>query len=152
MSSQHSIIVFKVRPKSLQKLDFLAIYLLIAGTYTPFALITLRRAGGWVIFGLAWGLAILGICLELLPHKSNRVVSLILYLIMGWVILIAIRPLIQTLGVAGFCLLLLGGMAYTVGVFFYVNDERIRHFHGIWHICVLAGSTIQYFAVLYYVL
>ena len=138
--------------KVFQKLDFLAIYLLIAGTYTPFALITLKGAGGWVIFGLVWGLAILGICLELLPHKSNRVVSLIFYLIMGWVILIAIRPLIQTLGVAGFCLLLLGGMAYTVGVFFYVNDERIRHFHGIWHMCVLAGSTIQYFAVLYYVL
>ena len=92
--------------KVFQKLDFLAIYLLIAGTYTPFALITLRGAGGWVIFGLVWGLAILGICLELLPHKSNRFVSLIFYLIMGWVILIAIRPLIQTLGVAGFSLLL----------------------------------------------
>lgn len=135
-----------------QKLDFLAIYLLIAGTYTPFALITLRENWGWVIFGIVWGLAILGILLEVLPHKNKRNVSLILYLSMGWVILIAIKPLIHFLGVAGFCWLLLGGTAYTFGVIFYVYDERVRHFHGIWHVCVLAGSTIQYFTVLYYVL
>ena len=71
---------------------------------------------------------------------------------MGWVIMIAIKPLIQALGVAGFCWLLLGGMFYTVGVIFYIYDERVKHFHGIWHICVLAGSTIQYFTVFYYVL
>lgn len=135
-----------------QKLDFLAIYLLIAGSYTPFALITLRENWGWVIFSLAWGLAILGIILEVLPHKNKRIISLILYLSMGWVILIAIKPLIQFLGVPGFCWLLLGGSVYTFGVFFYVHDERVRHFHGIWHLCVLAGSTIQYFTILYYVL
>ena len=135
-----------------QKLDFLAIYLLIAGTYTPFALITLREDWGWVIFGLVWGLAVLGIILELLPHKSNRIISLVIYLTMGWVIIIAIKPLIQVLGLAGFSWLLLGGLFYTGGVIFYVYEERVRHFHGIWHMCVLAGSTIQYFTVLYYVL
>jgi len=135
-----------------QKLDFLAIYLLIAGTYTPFALITLGEVWGWLIFGLVWGLAILGIFLELLPHRENRIISLVIYLTMGWVIMIAIKPLIQALGVAGFCWLLLGGMFYTVGVIFYIYDERVKHFHGIWHICVLAGSTIQYFTVFYYVL
>ncbi len=135
-----------------QKLDFLAIYLLIAGTYTPFAIITLRDTWGWLIFGLVWGLAVLGIFLELLMHKNNRLISLALYLIMGWVIIIAIKPLIQAIGIQGFGLLLLGGMFYTIGVFFYVNDERVKHFHGIWHLCVLAGSTIQYFTIFFYVL
>ena len=135
-----------------QKLDHLAIYLLIAGTYTPFALITLGKTWGWVIFGLVWGLAILGIILELLPQKSNRLIPLIIYLTMGWLIIIAIKPLIQALGMVGFGWLLLGGLAYTFGVIFYVYDERVRHFHGIWHLFVLAGSTIQYFTVYYYVL
>jgi len=156
-----------------QKLDHLAIYLLIAGTYTPFALITLGKTWGWVIFGLVWGLAILGIILELLPQKSNRLIPLIIYLTMGWLIIIAIKPLIQalgmvgfgwlllgglikpliqTLGMVGFGWLLFGGLAYTFGVIFYVYDERVKHFHGIWHLFVLAGSTIQYFTVFYYVL
>jgi len=135
-----------------QKLDFLAIYLLIAGTYTPFALITLKEGWGWAIFGLVWGLAALGIFLELLPRKGNRMRSLVIYLTMGWVIIIAIKPLIQALGVAGFSWLLLGGMFYTFGVIFYINDEQVKHFHGIWHLCVLAGSSIQYFTVFYYVL
>ena len=135
-----------------QKLDHLAIYLLIAGTYTPFALITLGKTWGWVIFGLVWGLAILGIILELLPQKSNRLIPLIIYLTMGWLIIIAIKPLIQALGMVGFGWLLLGGLAYTFGVIFYVYDERVRHFHGIWHLFVLAGSTIQYFTVYNYVL
>jgi len=135
-----------------QKLDFLSIYLLIAGTYTPLTLIALRGALGWFICGLVWGLAILGIFLELLPHKENRIISLVIYLIMGWVIVIAIKPLIQTLGMAGFSWLLLGGIFYTIGVIFYVYDEQFKYFHGIWHICVLAGSTLQYFTVFYYVL
>ncbi len=135
-----------------QKLDHLAIYLLIAGTYTPFALITLGKTWGWVIFGLVWGLAILGIILDLLPQKSNRLIPLIVYLTMGWIIIIAIKPLIHALGMVGFGWLLLGGLAYTFGVIFYIYDERVRHFHGIWHLFVLAGSTIQYFTVYYYVL
>jgi hemolysin III len=135
-----------------QKLDFLAIYLLIAGTYTPFSLITLREDLGWIIFGLVWGLAILGIMLELFQNKNNRTISIVIYLVMGWVIIIAIKPLIHALGITGFGWLLLGGLFYTFGVFFYVYEERVKHFHGIWHLCVLAGSTIQYFTVFYYVL
>jgi hemolysin III len=135
-----------------QKLDFLAIYLLIAGTYTPFSLITLREDLGWIIFGLVWGLAILGIMLELFQNKKNRTISIVIYLVMGWVIIIAIKPLIHALGITGFGWLLLGGLFYTFGVFFYVYEERVKHFHGIWHLCVLAGSTIQYFTVFYYVL
>jgi hemolysin III len=135
-----------------QQLDYLAIYLLIAGTYTPFTLITLGEAWGWVVFCLVWGLAILGIILELLLQKSNRLIPLIIYLTMGWIIIIAIKPLVQALGMVGFGWLLLGGLAYTFGVIFYVYDEKVRHFHGIWHLFVLAGSTIQYFTVYYYVL
>lgn len=135
-----------------QILDHLAIYLLIAGTYTPFALVTIGEIWGWVIFSLVWGLAILGIILEIFPPKNSRLIPLIIYLTMGWIIIIAIKPLIQALGMAGFGWLLLGGFAYTFGVIFYVYDKRVRHFHGIWHLFVLAGSTIQYFTVFYYVL
>lgn len=135
-----------------QKLDFLAIYLLIAGTYTPLTLIALREDWGWAIFCFVWGLAVLGIFLELLSHKDNRIRSLVIYLTMGWVIILDIKPLIQALSMAGFSWLLLGGMFYTFGVIFYIYDERVKHFHGIWHLCVLAGSTIQYFTVFYYVL
>jgi len=135
-----------------QKLDFLAIYLLIAGTYTPFSLISLRDSVGWLIFGLVWGLAIIGIILELSQHKENRTISIVTYLVMGWLIILAVKPLIQALGISGFGWLLLGGLFYTFGVFFYVYEERGKYFHGIWHLCVLAGSTIQYFTVFHYVL
>jgi hemolysin III len=135
-----------------QKLDFFAIYLLIAGTYTPLTLIALKEDWGWAIFCLVWGLAVLGIFLELLSHKGNRVRSLVIYLIMGWVIIIDIKPLIQALGMAGFGWLLLGGMFYTIGVIFYIYDEQVNYFHGIWHLCVLAGSTTQYFTIFFYVL
>ena len=135
-----------------QKFDFFAIYLLIAGTYTPLSLIALREGLGWIIFSVVWGLAILGIIQELFQHNKNRTRSIVIYLVMGWTILIAIKPLIHAIGIAGFSWLLLGGFFYTFGVYFYVNDERVKHFHGIWHLCVLAGSSAQYFTVLYYVL
>ncbi len=135
-----------------QKLDHYAIYLLIAGTYTPFALISLEKTLGWVIFGVVWGLAVFGIILELTLKRSNRLIPLIIYLTMGWIIIVAIKPFIQALGMAGFGWLLLGGLAYTFGVIFYVYDERFQHFHGIWHLFVLAGSTIQYFTIFYYIL
>ncbi len=138
--------------KVFQKLDYFAIYLLIAGTYTPFVLVTLGEGLGWGIFCIVWSLAIFGILWELFSHKESRLVPLIIYLVMGWMIIIAIKPLIQSLSMAGFGWLLLGGLAYTFGVIFYVYDEQVRHFHGIWHLFVLAGSTIQYFTVLYYVL
>ena len=135
-----------------QKLDFLAIYCLIAGTYTPFSLITLREHGGWAILSLVWGLAILGIYLEFQSDNGNRIRSLFIYLIMGWVILLAVKPLLQALGWAGFSWLLLGGLFYTLGIVFYVYDSKVKHFHGLWHLCVLAGSGAQYVAVYFFVL
>jgi hemolysin III len=135
-----------------QKLDFLAIYLLIAGTYTPFSLITLKESGGWIILSLVWTLAILGIYWEFKPHSGNRVRPLFLYLIMGWVILLAVKPLQQALGWGGFSWLLVGGLFYTLGIVFYVFDDKVTHFHGIWHLCVLAGSATQFITVYYFVL
>ena len=135
-----------------QKLDFLAIYLLIAGTYTPFSLITLRDNGGLIILSLVWALAVLGIYLEFKPQSGNRVRPLLLYLIMGWVILLAFKPLQQALGWAGFSWLLVGGLFYTLGIVFYVLDDKFTHFHGIWHLCVLAGSASQFITIYYFVL
>jgi hemolysin III len=135
-----------------QKLDFLAIYLLIAGTYTPFSLITLKDSWGWAILSLVWGLAVVGIYLEFKPSDGNRLRPLFLYLIMGWVILLAVKPLLQALGWAGFGWLLLGGLFYTLGIVFYVYDSKVKHFHGIWHLCVLAGSATQFITVYYFVL
>lgn len=137
--------------KVFRKFDHLSIYLLIAGTYTPFSLITLRGGLGWSIFGAIWFLAILGIVLDSLPQKGRRVLPLIIYIFMGWFILIALKPLLRALPLMGFAWLLLGGVFYTIGVVFYGLDERVRHFHGIWHLFVLAGSLSHYFTVLFYV-
>lgn len=139
--------------KVFHKLDHLAIYLLIAGNYTPFTLITLRGVWGWSIFGAVWGLAIAGIILDSLPQKGQgqRILPLIIYIFMGWLIIIALKPLLRNLTLTGLVWLLTGGVFYTVGVIFYFFDERVRHFHGIWHLFVLAGSIIHYFTVFFYV-
>ena len=137
--------------KVFRKFDHLSIYLLIAGTYTPFTLVTLRGGWGWSIFGAIWCLAILGILLDSLSQKGQRVLPVIIYIFMGWFILIALKPLLQTLPLMGFAWLLLGGVFYTIGVVFYALDDRVHHFHGIWHLFVLAGSLSHYFTVLFYV-
>ena len=135
----------------LQKLDHAAIYLLIAGTYTPFTLVTLHGPWGWWIFGINWGLAVLGIVQEFVLGKRTRALSMFIYLAMGWMVLAAIKPLLAVLPLAGFWWLGAGGLFYTVGIIFYVLDERMRHAHGIWHLFVLAGSSCQYWCVLNYV-
>jgi hemolysin III len=138
--------------KLFRKFDHFSIYLLIAGTYTPFTLVTLRGVWGWWIFGAIWSLAVVGIILEAVPQKRKTTMAMIIYLSMGWLILIALKPLLENLPLAGFGGLLLGGIFYTAGVGFYAFDKRIRHFHGIWHLFVLAGSVSHYATVLIYVL
>ena len=135
----------------LQKCDHSAIYLLIAGSYTPFTLVTLRGAWGWSLFGVSWGLAVLGIVQELTLGRRTRALSMALYVLMGWLALIAVRPLIHALPPAGTAWLLMGGVIYSAGIYFFVNDERIRHGHGIWHLFVLAGSLCQFVSVARYV-
>lgn len=134
-----------------RKLDHCSIYLLIAGTYTPFTLVTLRGAWGWSLFGAVWGLAALGIAQETWFAKGARIVSLVIYVLMGWLGVIAIQPLITALTPAGFAWLAAGGLLYTGGIIFYALDEKLRHGHGIWHLFVLAGSISHYFAILLYV-
>lgn len=135
----------------LRKLDHCAIYLLIAGTYTPIALVTLRGAWGWSLLGTAWGLAAFGIAQEFFFGKGARILSLAIYCVMGWMGLIAFQPLAAALGAAGLAWLIAGGALYTGGIVFYALDERVRHFHGVWHLFVLAGSAAHFIAIARYV-
>ncbi len=136
----------------LRKLDHLSIYLLIAGTYTPFCLITLRGPWGWSLFGIVWGLAVLGMAQEIKPRSEARVLSVVIYAVMGWIVLVAILPLLERLGTAGFVWLAAGGAAYTFGIVFYAFDKRFRHWHGIWHLFVIAGSVLHFVAIAFHVL
>ncbi len=136
----------------MRKLDHLSIYLLIAGSYTPFCLVTLAGAWGWTLFGIVWGLAVIGMLQEIKPRSEARVLSLVIYAVMGWIVLVAVKPLFAALGGAGFAWLLAGGICYTVGIIFFVFDDRFRHWHGIWHIFVMVGSLLHFIAILFYVL
>lgn len=135
----------------LQVLDHSAIFLLIAGTYTPFTLVTLRGAWGWTLFGLVWGLAICGILLKVFFINRFRILSVCLYIGMGWIMLIALKPLLSAVPVGGIVWLGIGGLAYTFGVIFYVL-KQIPFNHAIWHLFVLAGSVCHFFSILFYVL
>lgn len=134
-----------------RKFDHSAIYLLIAGTYTPFTLITLRGAWGWALFGIVWGLAFAGIVQELTVAKGARWVSLAIYIIMGWVAVVGVVPMIEALRWQGFAWVVAGGVVYTAGTVFYIFDEKFKHWHGIWHLCVLVGAAIHYAAIFMYV-
>ena len=134
-----------------RRLDHSAIYLLIAGTYTPFALVTLRGDWGWPLFGAAWGMAVVGVVQELALRSARRLLSLVLYLLMGWMAVAVTTPLLTALGQSGFAWLVAGGVFYTGGILFYVYDEQWRHAHGIWHLFVLAGSASHYGAILLFV-
>ena len=135
----------------LRKFDHCAIYLLIAGTYTPFALVSLRGTWGWWLLGIVWSLALFGIVQELMVGKRTRVLSLILYVLMGWLALVAVVPLWQALTPSGFAWLLAGGALYTGGLVFYATDHKLRHGHGMWHLCVVSGSGCHFYTILHYV-
>ncbi|MFP3926729.1 PAQR family membrane homeostasis protein TrhA [Pseudomonas sp. W5-36] len=136
----------------MQKVDHFSIYLLIAGSYTPFCLVTLHGAWGWTLFGIVWALAIIGILQEIKPRSDARVMSIVIYAVMGWIVLVAVKPLIAALGMAGFVCLALGGVFYTVGIIFFAFDTKVRHFHGVWHLFVIAGSLLHFVAIMRYVL
>ncbi len=134
-----------------QKLDHAAIYLLIAGTYTPFTLVSLRGVWGWSIFGVVWGLALAGLLQDVLVRKRLHVLSVSIYLVMGWLVVVALRPLSAVLPLSGMIYLAAGGLSYTIGVAFYVLDRKIPFGHELFHFFVLAGSASHYVAVLLYV-
>ena len=127
--------------------DHCSIYLLIAGTYTPFTLTVLRGPWGWWLFGIVWTLALLGVAKDVFFHGRYRVVSVVLYLLMGWMVVAAFEPLQRALPSLGLVLLAAGGIAYTVGVVFFALSKRVVHSHGVWHLFVIAGSVCHYFAV-----
>jgi hemolysin III len=131
--------------------DHSSVFLLIAGTYTPFTLVTLRGAWGWSLFGSIWGLTVAGILMKIFIKKQHAILSTGLYVLMGWLIVIALRPLLASLPMGGFLWLAAGGLFYTGGLVFFALD-RIRYFHAIWHLFVLAGSLCHFFSVYYYVL
>ena len=137
--------------KVFRVLDHQAIYLLIAGTYTPFTLVALGGALGWWMFGAIWGLAAFGMVWDALPRRPRgaRVLSLVLYVVMGWMCLLALDSIMAALTPTGFVLLVAGGIFYTSGIVFYVLDHRHPWFHGIWHLFVLAGSICHYFSILF---
>lgn len=134
-----------------QKLDHLCIYILIAGTYTPIALLGLKGAWGWSIFGSIWGMAALGFVFKFSPLRKSEKLSLILYAAMGWLIIIAIKPLVENLSSEALLYMGLGGLFYTVGIYFYAQN-KIPYNHAIWHLFVLAGSAFHFFGILFYVL
>lgn len=132
-------------------LDHQAIYLLIAGSYTPFTLVTLNGTVGWWMFGVIWGLAVLGLVLDALPRRGARVLPFVMYFAMGWMVLLALDPLLAVLPRAGFYWLLAGGIFYTSGIVFFALDRHYPWMHGVWHLFVLAGSVSHYVAILFYV-
>jgi hemolysin III len=133
-----------------QLLDHGAIFLLIAGTYTPFTLGVLRGGWGWTLFGLIWSLALAGIILKVVCGAKYPKLSMILYLTMGWIVVIAVKMLWLNISVWGLFWLLAGGIAYTVGVVFFMIDEKVRYSHFIWHLFVIAGTSCHFVAVLWY--
>ena len=137
--------------KVFRKFDHSAIYLLIAGTYTPFTLVTLRGPWGWSLFGVVWGLALIGIIQELTVAKGARWISLVIYIVMGWVAVVGVVPMIDALTWRGFAWVAVGGVVYTAGTVFYILDEKYKHWHGIWHLFVLVGAAIHYAAIFLYV-
>lgn len=134
-----------------RQLDYISIYLMIAGSYTPFTLITLSGAWGWSIFGVIWGLALIGIIQEVMIGKRTRKFSLLIYVLMGWLIVLAIKPLVASLHPTGLIWMVAGGLSYTFGIIFFVLDEKVKHFHGIWHLFVLAGSICQFLCLFLFV-
>ena len=134
-----------------QALDHCGIYLLIAGTYTPFTLVTLRGPWGWTLFGLVWGLALAGILFRVLCGERHRPLAVASYVLLGWLCVVAVKPILELVPLGALAWIAAGGLAYTAGVFFFAA-KRIPHHHAIWHLFVLGGSICHYVAVLLYVL
>ncbi|MBP8801113.1 MAG: hemolysin III family protein [Kiritimatiellae bacterium] len=154
VSSAYHAITHPRTKQILKVCDHMAIYILIAGSYTPFMLVTLRPEYpviAWTIFGIVWGLTIMGIVFKVFFTGRLRLVSTLAYVGMGWIIVFAIKPLMATLPAAGLVWLLIGGLCYTLGAIFYLWRLMPFH-HAVWHLCVLAGTLCHFFAVLFYVM
>ncbi len=144
--------VYKLKWKKIcQRIDHLSIYILIAGTYTPIALLGLKGAWGWTMFGCAWGLAIIGFIFKFSPLRRNEKISLSLYALMGWMCIIAIKPMLENLSSGAITFIILGGLCYTLGIYFYAKDRK-PFYHPIWHLFVLGGSIMHFCAVFFFII
>ena len=151
MSTLYHAITNKTARRVFRVFDHTSIYLLIAGTYTPITLVTLRGAIGWVLFGIVWGIAVLGIVLNAINIEKFKVFSIISYIVMGWAVVLGGKSVISQLPFGGLVFLLIGGICYTVGIIFYAM-KKYKYMHSVWHMFVLAGSITHFFAVYLYVL
>lgn len=156
MSSVYHGLSPKVKGKKvMQVLDHCTIYFLIAGSYGPFALCTLREyntATGWTIFGIIWLMAIIGTVFTAIDLKKYKIFSMICYLVMGWCIIVKINVILELLGMTGFLLLLLGGIVYTIGALIYVIGKKHKYMHSVFHVCIFIGSLLHFLCILLYVL
>ena len=131
--------------------DHISVYILIAGSYTPFSLVTLRQGSGWIIFGTIWAIAALGTAIKILKFDGFFKLGLFFFIGMGWVIVFAMKDLIKYLSTRGLYWITIGGLAYTIGTFFFSKDEQVPYYHAIWHLYVLLGSFCHFICVYYYV-
>ncbi len=147
MSTLYHAITNRKAKNVMRVMDHVTIFFLIAGTYTPLTLVTLRGVTGWILFGFIWGCAALGIVFNAINLEKFRKVSVVCYIIMGWAIIFAVRPLVQAMPKISLIFLLIGGIAYSVGVIFYAI-KKVKYFHSVWHLFTVAGSIFHYFAIL----
>lgn len=152
MSCLYHALKVNMAKRVFRVIDHCTIFLLIAGTYTPFTLVTLRGTVGWVLFGIVWGMAILGITLNAVNLKKFSKISVACYLVMGWAIIAAFQPLAEALAPQGVSLLIWGGIAYTVGAILYGIGAKVKYFHSVFHFFCLAGTVLHFFAIYLYVL
>lgn len=150
MSMVYHIVQGKKGKAVMRIFDHCSIFILIAGTYTPYLLITLDKALGWTMFGIIWGMAVIGIILNSIDLERFKKFSLICYIVMGWAIIFTIKPIIRNIPTMGVFLLVLGGIIYTVGIIFYIM-KRYKYMHSVWHLFVLGGSVCHYLSILLYV-
>ncbi|KAF2516258.1 hemolysin III family protein [Flavobacterium salilacus subsp. salilacus] len=149
-TSYHAAVKLKWKRRFLL-IDHLSIYVLIAGTYTPIALLGLKGIWGWTIFGLIWGFVVIGFIFKFSPLRRLDKLSLLLYVLMGWLIIIAIKPLLANIPSPALWYLLAGGLSYMLGIYFYVK-EKVPYYHAVWHIFVLGGSTLHFLAIFLYLI
>lgn len=152
MSCLYHALKVNMAKRVFRVIDHCTIFLLIAGTYTPFTLVTLRGTIGWWLFGIVWGMAVLGITLNAISLKKFSKISVACYLIMGWAILAAFQPLADSLSPEGVALLIWGGVAYTVGAILYGIGSKVKYFHSVFHFFCLAGTVFHFFAIYLHVL
>lgn len=152
MSCLYHALKVNMAKRVFRVIDHCTIFLLIAGTYTPFTLVTLRGTVGWVLFGIVWGMAVLGITLNAVNLKKFSKISVACYLVMGWAIVAAFQPLAEALAPQGVSLLIWGGIAYTVGAILYGIGAKVKYFHSVFHFFCLVGTVLHFFAIYLYVL